>query len=459
MVVDTSLISPDVDKTSHSSHRRRSHSSKRRGTGADHGASKPRLDDAISQWSAKSVATQSTKSVATAITLDDSDESSRYVPMIADNIIDSPIHLLDQRSRSRSRPQTTINLISAPPSPASQSTYDTRSSSSKSSKKSSKSSRRCRSARIRLAREYKLSSDKQELGHGVSAKVREGVQRSTGRRVAIKTIDKSLVRRKDRIKREVSLLSKVHHPNIIKMYTNYEDDKEVHIVTDLCGGGELFDRIVDKATRGKERREKASDASNGGNNGSNDSCSTNNYLPACYDEIEAAKIVRSLLSALSYLHSRGIVHRDVKPENILFVHPEEEGSSNDEVKLVDFGLSAKHLPSEKPMTNAVGTSYYMAPEVLGGEYDRACDLWSLGVVAYMMLSGRPPFNGPDDEVIFKKVKRGRASMDDPVLWGGVSDVAKDFLRRLLDVDPGRRWTADMALCHPWMVAAREVERC
>jgi len=188
--------------------------------------------------------------------------------------------------------------------------------------------------------------------------------------------------------------------------------------------------------------------------------SDSTYIPACFHERDAARIIHSLLSAVSYLHSNDIIHRDIKPENILFVDKEGE-SCNDSpaIKLIDFGLSVRHTPNCPPLSNTVGTSYYMAPELLNGSYDRACDLWSVGVVAYVMLSGRPPFNGSNDEIIFKKIRRGNYKMgdssDDSGIWEGVSEYAKDFIKCLLCMDPKKRWTADMALEHAWFRLAMQ----
>lgn len=234
---------------------------------------------------------------------------------------------------------------------------------------------------------------------------------------------------------------KLNHPNIIKMFDAYEDEKEVKIVTEICHGGELFDKIVENATSSKNRNLKSSvDLPQA------QARLFRSQHPACFSERDAARIIYSLLSAVSYLHSNDIVHRDIKPENILFT---EKDTDKSPIKLIDFGLSIKHTKDCPPLLNTVGTSYYMAPELLDGSYDRSCDLWSIGVIAYVMLSGRPPFNGNSDEVIFRKIRRGNFRMDTS-LWDGVSECAKDFITCLLDMNPTRRWTAHMALNHAWL---------
>merc|ERR1712157_93819 len=165
----------------------------------------------------------------------------------------------------------------------------------------------------------------------------------------------------------------------------FENGEDVHIVTELCRGGELFDEILKRAKLGKQN----SDA-----------------LSPCFDEATAVPIIRSLLEAVSYLHKHDIVHRDLKPENILFVEKDDLSR----VKLIDFGLSMRHKLGAPPLESIVGTSYYMDPALLRGAYDRSCDMWSVGVIAYLMLSGRPPFNGPSDDAIFKKILRAKYKM-------------------------------------------------
>mmetsp|Transcript_38066 Transcript_38066/g.68589 ORF Transcript_38066/g.68589 Transcript_38066/m.68589 type:complete len:433 (+) Transcript_38066:69-1367(+) len=276
----------------------------------------------------------------------------------------------------------------------------------------------------------------QITGRGIAGQVRHCIHRPTSQLCAVKTITKKRIRRKDWIHREVAILKQVDHPNIISLHDVYEDKKEVHIVTELCRGGELFDKIVEKATLSKISR------------------SGEQVVPSCFREKDAARIIYSLLSAVSYLHSKDIVHRDIKPENILFTEKDNDESP---IKLIDFGLSTRHSHQCKPLTTTVGTSYYMAPELLEGSYDRSCDMWSIGVIAYVMLSGRPPFNGPSNDIIFKQIQRGQYKMEDSSLWDGVSEYAKEFIRCFLDMDPRTRWTADMALEHPWLKMERSLD--
>lgn len=211
----------------------------------------------------------------------------------------------------------------------------------------------------------------------------------------------------------------------MKMVDCYEDDEYIHIVAERYTGGELFDKIIDNTT-----------------------------MDGCLPEAEAATIIKQLLQAVSYLHSNDIVHRDIKPENILF----ESGAEDSSIRLIDFGLSRTHSKGEAMMTNGVGTCYYMSPELLKGKYDRATDIWSVGVIAYILLCGYPPFNGDDDSEIVEAIRRGHYTFVDG--WEGVSILAVDFVKSLLRRDPRRRFTAEEALMHPWLksisVAATEL---
>ena len=211
------------------------------------------------------------------------------------------------------------------------------------------------------------------------------------------------------------------HRNVVRLVDVFEDREYVHLVTDLCRGGELFDRIVDKS-------------------------SEDNGTP-CFAEGSAARITSQVLAALSYMHENGIAHRDIKPENILFETPEDDSA----VKVIDFGLSRKHCAGrEPPMSTVVGTPYYIAPEVLRKKYDKSCDLWSVGVIAHILLCGYPPFNGTNNDRTHRCVLRGKYYFPQED-WGNVSAEATDFIARMLRADPKKRMTLEQALNHPWIV--------
>ena len=160
----------------------------------------------------------------------------------------------------------------------------------------------------------------------------------------------------------------------------------------------------------------------------------------------------SVLEAVAYLHKNDIVHRDIKPENILF-----ESEQGDAIKLIDFGLARKHKKGDAPMRNPVGTAYYMSPEILKGKYDRSCDVWSVGIIAYILLCGYPPFNGETDQDIFESIRRGKMNFPTHRGWSTKSSAAKDFIKSLLCIDPKKRSTAQEALDHPWI--ARKSGQC
>lgn len=256
------------------------------------------------------------------------------------------------------------------------------------------------------------------LGTGHYGCVRECLHRASGEKYAVKTIDKSKVGRLDHIAREINLLRKVDHSGIMKTVACYEDVNYVHIITEKYTGGELFDKIVENTTD-----------------------------TGCLSEVQAVKVIKSLLESVQYLHSQGIVHRDIKPENVLF-ESNEEGAA---VKLIDFGLSRTHcMFSEGYMTNQVGTPYYMSPGVLQGKYDKNCDLWAIGVVAYVLLAGYPPFNGDSDWEVQESIKRGGLVFERQV-WENLSKTSRDFVKMLLDTSES--CTAEDALRHPWIARA------
>lgn len=253
------------------------------------------------------------------------------------------------------------------------------------------------------------------LGEGHYGKVRECIHRRTRLTYACKSIDKSKIGRLDHLQREVDLLSEMNHDGIMKMVDCYEDAKHVHIVTEKYTGGELFEKIIGNTTSS-----------------------------GCLSEQKASSIIKSLLEAVAYLHDNDVVHRDIKPENIIF-----EAEQGDTIKLIDFGLSRRHEKGDAPMSNPVGTAYYMSPELLKGKYDRSCDIWSIGIVAYILLCGYPPFNGDTDQEIFESIKRGHFVFPAQA-WSNKSDLAKDFIKCLLRRHPRKRFTASEAMIHPWI---------
>ena len=192
-----------------------------------------------------------------------------------------------------------------------------------------------------------------EIGHGHYGVVRKCMHRETKEWYAIKSIRKSKVGKIDVLKREIAILQEVQHPNIIRLIEVHEDTKYLHLITELCTGGELFDRIIAK-TQSEEGH---------------------------FSESDAAGIIRCILDAIAYCHDvKQIVHRDLKPENFLFKTTDEDA----EIKIIDFGLSRHDTTNFGVMKTKVGTPYYVAPEVLNRQYTKSCDIWSIGVITYIL---------------------------------------------------------------------------
>ena len=256
---------------------------------------------------------------------------------------------------------------------------------------------------------------KEVLGGGHFGTVRIGHRRDEEPKIfyAIKSISKKNLSNKDLedLMREVEILSSLDHPNIIKFYESYNDQFYFHIVMELCKGKEVFDKIIEEGH---------------------------------ITEQKVAKYIYKVLSAIAYCHSNGITHRDLKPENILF-----ENSDNDaEIKLIDFGLSRKFDSSEEKMHTILGTPYYVAPEVLKGDYDEKCDIWSVGALTYIMLSGDPPFNGNSNNEIFNKIMNSDIVFKKEK-WKNISKEAIDFVRKCMVKNSEGRFCAIKAIEHPW----------
>ena len=260
----------------------------------------------------------------------------------------------------------------------------------------------------------KIYKIKNSLGGGHFGKVRKSYRRNEKFPpfYAIKSISKKNLTEKDLedLIKEVDIISGLDHPNIIKFYETYHDQSYFHIVMEYCQGKEIFDRIVEDG-RIKEKK--------------------------------VCMIIMKVLHAISYCHSRGITHRDLKPENILFETLEQDS----EIKLIDFGLSRKYYINEK-MHTILGTPYYVAPEVLQGEYDEKCDIWSIGALTYIMLCGDPPFKGTSNNEIFNKILREDVKFSSNK-WNNISDDARNFVKECLNKIPEKRPNAIQLFEHNW----------
>ncbi|KAH7667305.1 Non-specific serine/threonine protein kinase protein [Dioscorea alata] len=254
-----------------------------------------------------------------------------------------------------------------------------------------------------------------ELGRGQFGITHLCTHKATGEQFACKTIAKrKLVNKEDveDVRREVQIM---HHltgqPNIVELKGAYEDKQSVHLVMELCAGGELFDRIIAKGH---------------------------------YTERAAASLLRTIVQIVHTCHSMGVVHRDLKPENFLLLSKDE----NSPLKATDFGLSVFFKQGEV-LKDIVGSAYYIAPEVLKRRYGPEVDIWSIGVMLYILLCGVPPFWAETEHGIFNAILRGQVDFaSDP--WPNISAAAKDLVKKMLTVDPRQRITAFEVLNHPWI---------
>ncbi|XP_063685684.1 calcium/calmodulin-dependent protein kinase type 1-like isoform X2 [Bolinopsis microptera] len=252
----------------------------------------------------------------------------------------------------------------------------------------------------------------QVLGTGAFSEVCLAVQKETGKKFAVKCIDKkSLKGKEDSLENEISVLRKADHPNIVKMIEMFEDKNYLYLVMDLVTGGELFDRIVERGS---------------------------------YSEKDASECVKQILIAVHYLHELGIVHRDLKPENLLY----QDETEQSRLMISDFGLSK--MEGTEAMATACGTPGYVAPEVLMGKhYGKEVDCWSIGVIAYILLCGYPPFYDENDATLFAQIMRGEYEFDSPY-WDEISESAKEFVRFFMTVDPTKRYSCADGLKHEWI---------
>ena len=261
------------------------------------------------------------------------------------------------------------------------------------------------------------------IGCGISGQVHLATHLLTNKTRAIKIIHKeelpAHVISNRSVLKEVEILKTVDHPNVVKIFEYFEDRNDYYIVMEYCKGGDLFTKIEELKR---------------------------------FTEKQAAQVLEQIISAIIYLHSKNIIHRDLKPENIIIENSEEEFLR---VKVIDFDTATFYNINER-LRGLCGTIYYMAPEVVYGEYDEKCDVWSLGVIMYMLLSGNAPFSGPDEDSILKSISRAHLPMDNPV-WSFVSDEAKDLLSLLLVKDPKRRISLKNAYQHPWFQKYRLIQ--
>lgn len=253
------------------------------------------------------------------------------------------------------------------------------------------------------------------LGSGSFGSVKKAIRISDGKEVAIKIIPKRNVQNHfDMVKDEVGVLANLNHPNVIGYYDSFESRDKFYLVFELATGGELFERLFE---RGK------------------------------FSEKDAVQIIKSVLNGLEYLHEHDIVHRDMKPENLLFKTPE----SNADLVICDFGI-AKTSSQTSALETVCGSPGYVAPEVLTQKgYGSAIDMWAVGVITYTLLCGYQPFQAEDQVELIDEITHARYDFHERY-WRNISMEGKDFIRALLTLDDKKRLTATQAKQHKWMTS-------
>ena len=261
-----------------------------------------------------------------------------------------------------------------------------------------------------------------QLGKGGYGKVYQVKNKKSGDVRACKHLSKLSIKNLEKFEREINILINSDHPNIIKIFEIFESQRSLYIVMEECKGGEIFDRIIEHI-----------------------------QSKQMYSEKEAAEMFQQVMSAIEYCHKNGICHRDLKPENLLYLNP--GGEKNNPIKVIDFGLS-QYISPNKKLSTKVGTAYYVAPEILKGDYTEKCDVWSAGVILYIFLSGDPPFNGPSDSVIYEKITEMKFSFPEKK-WKNISKDAIDLIKHMISPE-NERYTARQVLDHPWFKNASNV---
>ena len=255
-----------------------------------------------------------------------------------------------------------------------------------------------------------------DLGHGSYGQVKKVKHKKFNEIRAMKITNKKTYSSKY----EIEILRKISHPNITNIFEIFEDSKKYYVIMEFLEGGELFDAITSIGS---------------------------------FSEETACQVMKQILSAINYLHSSNIVHRDLKPENIMLLQKPENGVYH--IKLIDFGTAKTFKPGKK-MNKFIGTSYYIAPEVLKERYDEKCDVWSCGIILYILLCGYPPFNGNTNVEIFHAIQN-----QNPIFtgeeWEDITSEAKDLIKIMLKKNPNERWSAEQCLKHKWFKMLDETD--
>ena len=274
--------------------------------------------------------------------------------------------------------------------------------------------------KVKLARENLIKIQKTsvskyyeiigELGSGSYGAVKKVKHKELKEIRAMKVI----MKKTENSKNEIDIMRKLNHPNIVNVFDIYEDSKKYYIIMEICEGGELFEAISEQGAFGED---------------------------------DCAHIMKQILSSVNYLHSKNIMHRDIKPENIMLTKKLSKKNKKFEIKLIDFGTAKTYIKGKKE-TKFIGTSYYIAPEVLKESYDQKCDVWSCGVIMYILLCGYPPFNGNTNNDIYNAIKNNLPYFHGED-WKEITSDAIDLLQNMLNKNPVKRYSAEKCLNHPW----------
>ena len=256
-----------------------------------------------------------------------------------------------------------------------------------------------------------------DLGHGSYGQVKRVKNINLQEERAMKIVSK----KSQTSQNEIEILRKISHPNISNVFEIFEDSRKYYIMMEFLEGGELFDVIISQGF---------------------------------FSELDAAHIMKQILSAVNYLHSKQIVHRDLKPENIMLTNKPIDNKF--EIKIIDFGTATMYEPSQ-PLTKFIGTSYYIAPEVIKENYNEKCDVWSCGIILYILLCGYPPFNGQSNVDIFHHIKHSEPVFEGEE-WADITREAIDLIKNMLNKNPAERITAEQCLEHKWLKMSEDLDK-
>lgn len=256
--------------------------------------------------------------------------------------------------------------------------------------------------------------EKARLGEGAHGAVYRAVDRETKVAKAIKSINVPAIEDLNRFYEEIAMHQVMDHPNVCRLQEVFRDGRKIYLVMELCTGGSLWDRVAE--------------------------------VKVDHDEHAAAAHMLQILGAIEHIHAHDVVHCDIKPDNLLLLSRAHDAP----IKVIDFGFATKHVRgSRDALTKYQGSVLYVAPQVLSGSYDEKCDVWSCGVVMYLLLCGYPPFRGRDDQTTLDLVEEGRFNFPAKD-WEGVSRAGKDLIRGMLAYDPDKRLSAEACLEHTWI---------